>query len=640
MTADKKMTMDEAAAKGLLSMDITEEKRQQLKQLFPEVFTEDKIDFDQLRRAMGDWVEPGKERYGLSWPGKAECMKVIQAPSVATLKPVRKESVDFDNTENLFIEGDNLEVLKLLQKSYFGKIKMIYIDPPYNTGNEFIYPDKFQENLDTYLAYTGQLDAEGRKFSTNTDAGGRYHSRWLSMMFPRLYLAKNLLRDDGFICISIDDNEAPRLRMICDLIFGEENFIDNMIWKKRYGGGAKEKYLVSLHEYVLVYARNIGSVPEIFVPLQEESIERYYKFKDEHFETRGPYRTHPLEAMKSFDERENLKFPIAAPNGELVYPKRQWRWSKERVELALKRNEIEFSQRSDGSWSLSSKQYLKDEHGEIRKTKAFSIIEDVYTQHGTNEIVEIFGDAKVFDFPKPTKLIEQIVDITTGKDGGDIVLDFFAGSAATAHAVLKANVKDNGNRKFIMVQLPEPCEGNSAALKLGFENIAAIGRERIRRARTSLLQEAGALDSSSKDFGFRAFSLSASNFTIWNGSLEEVKALESQLEMHVDHVDAASDPEDIFYELLLKAGFELGAKVERLAIAGKEVFAISDGAMLICLEREITPELIDAMADAEPLQVICLDEGFKGNDQLKANAVQTFRSRARDDEEATVFRTV
>ena len=633
------MINDAPEKMALTSMDVAEEKRAQLKRLFPEVFTDGYMDFEQLRRVMGDWVEPGKERYGLNWPGKAECMKIIQAPSIATLKPAREESVDFDNTENLFIEGDNLEVLKLLQKAYFGKIKMIYIDPPYNTGKEFIYPDKYQENLDTYLNYTGQLDGDGRKFSTNTDAGGRYHSRWLSMMFPRLYLAKNLLREDGFICISIDDNEFPRLKMICDLIFGEENFIDNIIWKKRYGGGAKEKYLVSLHEYILVYARNISSVPEIFVPLQQDSIDRYYKFRDEHFETKGPYRTHPLEAMKSFDERENLKFPIKAPNGELVYPKRQWRWSKERVQQALNRNEIEFNQKTDGSWSLYSKQYLKKNKGEIRKTKAFSIIEDVYTQHGTNEIVSIFGDAKVFDFPKPTALIEQIINIGTLRESGDIVLDFFAGSAATAHAVLKANLKDNGNRKFIMVQLPEPCPKDSAAFKLGLFDIASIGKERLRRER-NLLSKGQRKINDSKDIGFKAFSLSSSNFNIWDGVVENIDDLTTQLEMHIDHIDQESEPEDILYELLLKTGFTLTTKIEKQTIAGKNVYSVADGALLICLDKEITPELIDALAGANPLQVICLDEGFKGNDQLKTNAVQTFKSRAASREMEIVFRTV
>jgi adenine-specific DNA-methyltransferase len=291
----------------------------------------------------------------------------------------------------LFIEGDNLEVLKLLQKSYLGKVKMIYIDPPYNTGGEFIYPDNYSESLETYLEYTGQVDSEGKKFSTNTETDGRFHSKWMNMMYPRLFLAKNLLMDDGLIFISIDDNEVNNLKVICNEIFGEENFIDPIIWKKRYGGGAKEKYLVALHEYILVYCKNKNALNDFFIPLSEDAIKRYYTNRDEKFEKRGGYRTHPLEGMKSFDSRENLNFPIPAPDGTEVWPKRQWRWGKERVEEALRDKEIEFIKSKDGSWILSSKQYLMEVNGEIRKTKPFSIIDDVFTQHGTNEIVDIFG---------------------------------------------------------------------------------------------------------------------------------------------------------------------------------------------------------------------------------------------------------
>ena len=637
------MSNDAPEKMDLTSMDVAEEKREELKRLFPEVFCEGKIDFDQLKRVLGEWVEPGKERFGLNWPGKAECMKIIQEPSVATLKPVRDESVNFDETKNLFIEGDNLEVLKLLQKAYFGKIKMIYIDPPYNTGNEFIYPDNYSETLDTYLAYTDQLDDEGRRFSTNTDSGGRFHTRWLNMMFPRLYLARNLLRQDGFILISIDDNEVSRLRQICDTVFGEENFVDTIIWKKRYGGGAKEKHLVSLHEYVFVYAKDIGSVPEIFVPLRQESIDRYYKNRDEHFDTRGPYRTHPLEAMQSFDERDNLKFPIEAPDGELVYPKRQWRWGQERVQLALSRNEIEFVKKSDRKWTLSSKQYLKDENGEIRKTKAFSIVEDVYTQHGTNEIVDIFGNAKIFDFPKPSRLIEQLLEISTSDKEDIIILDFFAGSATTAHSVFGLNIKDGGQRRFILAQLPEPCGEDTEAFKAGFHTIADIGKERIRRVADKLCSEGQEklelAKTSERDLGFKVFKLDRSNLKLWDGTVEESNIV-TQLDMHVDHVAKESTPEDILYELLLKAGFPLTTKVEQIELAGRQVFSVEDGAMLICLEKEITSALIDALAEAEPLQVICLDEGFQGNDQLKANAVQTFKARAESQESEIVFKTV
>src|SRR5665648_184746 len=426
--------MPEIKKLDLRSMNITEEQKLKLQQLFPHVFNEDKIDFEKLRQTLGDEVDTGRERYGMSWPGKAECMKIIQQSSIATLKPCKEESVNFDDTENLFIEGDNLEVLKLLQKSYYGKVKMIYIDPPYNTGNDFIYPDDYKENLSTYLQYTGQVDAEGKKFSTNTDTEGRFHSKWLNMMYPRLFLAKNLLRDDGVIFINIDDNEVSNLRKICDEIFGEENFVDTICWKKKYGGGAKEKYLVSVHEYILMYAKMRDDLPEIMVEFDEEKARRFYKYKDEKFKTLGYYRTHPLEAVKSFDIRENLRFSVTAPDGTEVWPKRQWRWSKKRFEEALSKNEVIFSKNKNGEWVLSSKQYLNDDTGEQRKTKAQSLIDDIFTQEGTKEIIDIFSDAKIFPFPKPIRLLKKLIEIG-GVSSDDVILDFFAGSGTAAHAI-------------------------------------------------------------------------------------------------------------------------------------------------------------------------------------------------------------
>jgi adenine-specific DNA-methyltransferase len=356
----------------LSSASITEDQKAKLKSLFPEAVTEGgKIDFDRLKATLGETVDPGKERYGLNWPGKADCFKTIQMPSTATLIPARSESVNFDTTENLIIEGDNLEVLKLLQKSYLGQVKVISIDPPYNTGNDFIYPDNFTESLETYLQYTGQVDAEGRKFCSNTEADGRFHSKWLNMMYPRLFLARNLLREDGIIFISIDDHEVENLRKLCNEVFGEENFIDTIVWKKRYGGGAKEKYLVTVHEYILMYAKNKDEVGNLFVPLSQESIERYYKNKDDNFAERGPYRMHPLESMASFGERKNLVFPIQAPDGTQVTPKRQWRWSRERVAKATALGELAFIKDKHGAWSVHTKQYLKD-NGENRETKFFS----------------------------------------------------------------------------------------------------------------------------------------------------------------------------------------------------------------------------------------------------------------------------
>lgn len=640
--------MSEPKKVDLSSMDIAAQKREELKQAlgssFPEVFSEGYIDFDQLKRVLGHYAEASKERFGLNWAGKAECTKVIQQSSTATLKPDRTASVNYDETENVFIEGDNLEVLKVIQKSYFGKVKMIYIDPPYNTGGEFIYPDKFSESLETYLQYTGQKDSEGRKFSTNADTSGRFHSNWLNMLYPRLYLAKNLLREDGLVFVSIDDNEVHNLRNLMNEIFGDDNFVDTIIWKKRYGGGAKEKYLVSMHEYILVYAKDLNFLPDIFIPLADGQVDRYYKNTDENFAVRGPYRTHPLEAMKSFDTRDNLNFPIPAPDGSDVWPKRQWRWSRERAFQALKDNEIDFQKGKDGNWILSSKQYLKDEKGEIRQTKAFSIIDDVYSQHGTAEIYQIFGDAKVFDFPKPSGLLRQLIRIATSPNDNDIVVDFFAGSCSTAHAILAENAEDGGNRRFLAVQLPEKCQEDTQAYKAGFKNISEIGKERIRRVINSLyVDKADKLDLASttnNDLGFRSFNLSESNFRVWKEESNTFDTSGQQLDLHVAHVSSESAPEDILFELLLKAGFPLSTKISIVEIAGKSVFSIEGGAMLICLEQEISPELIDGLAAANPLQVICLDEAFKGNDQLKANAVQTFKARAQAEESEIVFRTV
>ena len=627
----------------LTSLSIQEQQLERLKAIFPEVFTEGlQVDWDKLCLTLGKAVDTSKERYGMQWPGKSDCFKTIQQPSVATLVPDRAESVDFDTTENVFIEGDNLEVLKLLQKSYLGKVKMIYIDPPYNTGNDFIYPDNFSETLDTYLAYTGQLDGEGRKFSTNTETDGRFHSKWMNMMYPRLFLAKNLLKEDGVIFISIDDNEVQNLKAVCNEIFGEENFIDPIIWKKRYGGGAKEKYLVALHEYVLVYCKNVANLDNFFIPLDKESIKRYYTNKDDKFNEKGGYRTHPLEGMKSFDSRENLNFPICAPDGTEVWPKRQWRWGKEHVQKALENGEIEFNQTKSGEWILSSKQYLIEDNGDIRKTKPFTIIDDIYTQHGTNEIINIFGNAKIFDYPKPSKLLIKLLHIGLNFDDEAIVLDFFAGSGAIAHAVLELNNETGSNNKFICVQLPQLSEERSDAFQAGFKTIADIGKERIRRVITKIKKEqADNQDLFSdgrapQDLGFKVFKLQRSNFNVWNAGVEKTpEAIQQQLALHVDHISVSAGQEAILYELLLKSGFPLSTVVEQLELAGKMVYSIAGGELLICLEKQLTQEVIKAMAERQPVRVICLDEGFQDNDQLKTNAVQIMKSKG-----VVTFRTV
>ncbi len=518
------------------SLNITENKLNRLKEVIPEAFTENRIDWEKLKASLCDDIEFINERYVLNWAGKSDAFRVLQTPSTATLFPCKEESVNFDDTENLFIEGENLEVLKVLQKAYYGKIKMIYIDLPYNTGNDhFIYPDRFSESKEEYLGRIGDKDETGFMtreglFRKNSKDSSHYHSNWLSMMYPRLFLARNLLKDDGVIFVSIDYNEVHNLRLLMNEVFGEENFVDCIIWKKRYGGGAKEKYLVSLHEYAILYAKNIDLLDPIFVPNNPESVERYYKLKDDKYDLRGPYRTHPLEATKSMGDRPNLVFPITAPDKTKVLPKRQWLWSQNRVQKALEEKELEFIKGKDG-WTVHTKQYLKDTQGNIRQSKAFSIIDNVFTQHGTNEIIDLFGSAKYFAFPKPTGFVKPLLTIGTTGYEEDIILDFFSGSCTTAHAVFDLNKEDNGNRKFICIQLQETCAENSETYEAGYKTIADTGKERIRRVIKKIEEEKRSKpdlftkDKAKQDLGFKVFKLRGSNFKIWRTKIESDEGL-------------------------------------------------------------------------------------------------------------------
>lgn len=611
------------------SMDIVEQNIEQLKALFPSVFSEGKIQFNQLEELLGNYVVEDEDHYNFTWHGKRKAGRLAQTPSTGTLRPCKEESVDWDNTENLFIEGDNLEVLKLLQKSYHRQVKMIYIDPPYNTGNDFVYQDDFKDGVKNYLELTGQLDAEGKKIGTNSNSAGRYHTNWLNMMYPRLKLARNLMRDDGVVFISIDDNEQDNLKKLCNEIFGEENFVDQIIWKKRYGGGAKEKFLVTLHEYILVYAKNILSLPEMFIPLEEASIKRYYKQKDDNFDIRGPYRTHPLEATKSMGERTNLVYPISGPNGEEIMPKRQWLWSRERTYDALSKGELEFVKSRDGSLSVHTKQYLKDENGNIRKGKAFSIVDDVYSQHGTNEIIELFEEAQTFSFPKPTKLLRFLQ--STGCPQGGIVLDLFAGSASTADALLRQNTDDKFERKFICVQIPEPTEEKSVAYKTGYRNIADISKERIRRAAQKIAKENPAFDG---DLGFKVFKLDSSNIKRWNANFD---TLETDLVDAVDYLIEDRSDEDVLYELCLKLGLDLSVKIEEKTVADEKLFVLGRGYLVVCLSDNITMDLVDGigalkneLAPEDGMRVVFKDDGFK-DDVIKTNALQTLKRFGIDD---------
>jgi adenine-specific DNA-methyltransferase len=531
-------------------------------------------------------------------------------------------------------------VLKLLQKAYYGKIKMIYIDPPYNTGNEFIYPDNYSESLETYLAYAGLVDGKGKKFSTNTKAEGRFHTKWLNMMYPRLYLARNLLREDGVIFISIDDNEVENLRRMCDEIFGEENLIECFVWKKSYGG-PKEKYAVTQHEYVLMFAKSKTELNPFLLEYDPLKIDRYYKHKDENFQIRGPYRLKPLEATKSMDSRPNLFYGIPSPSGQEIFPKRQWLWSKERVLKAIERNELQITEES-----VSYKQYLKDDEGTQRGEKPFSVIDGIYTQRGTDDIRKLFDDNVVIQFPKPVDLVSKFIEIAFSGHEGGIVLDFFAGSGTLGEAIQR---KNSNKVAYILVQLPEPCDGGSVAFKFGIKTVSGLCKERLRRSSrkisNELSQQLDLKEKSEMDLGFRAFKLERSNFKIWRNLSKDVPDLEliQQMELSIDHIDPGASQEDILYELLLKAGIKPTETIVTVELAGHKIFSVADSALLVHLENTIDKELIDAVLERKPEQFICLDRAFHGNDQLKANAVKTFEAynqSLKNEDTPIVFRTV
>jgi adenine-specific DNA-methyltransferase len=603
----------------LTSHNLPADKTAELLRLFPEIRTEgDKIDFDKLKLVLGQTVDVGKERYGMTWPGKADCFKTIQTPSTGTLLPAPDESVEFDTTENLIIEGDNLNVLKLLQKAYLGKVKMIYIDPPYNTGNDFIYPDNYTESLQTYLEYTGQIDAEGKKFGTNTDTEGRFHSRWLNMMYPRLYLARNLLREDGVIFVSINDVELPALRALMNDLFGEEEFIGNLIWKSRHNVDSRNKSgLSSDHEYVVCYGRRLTG---------QQIDETKYSNPDN--DPRGDWMSDNMVGLATKEQRPNLHYDLENPETEIVYPcpEKGWRYNKETMAKKIAENRIIWPATPDGR--PRHKKFLSEIRSQF--TGFSSLLDVPNTSAGTQEIKELF-DKPIFDFPKPAGLIKTLVKQGTDIESDDIVLDFFAGSGSTAHAVLELNKEDGGNRKFILVQLPEPIENKD------FPTIADITKERVRRVIKKLNdEEAGQLPMGGKqDRGFRVFKLAESNFKGWDASVpKDGTALVQQLEMHIEHIRDGRTSEDILYEILLKSGFPLTTTVEKIEVEGKSVYSVAGGGMLICLEKELTLETVRAMAEMKPQRVICLDLGFAGNDQLKANAVQIFKTKD------IVFKTV
>ena len=599
-----------------------------LKQLMPEIFDEGKIDFEKLKATLGENITFSNERYVLNWAGKSDAFRVMQCPSSATLVPCKEESVDFDTTENIFIEGENMEVLKVLQKSYFGKVKMIYIDPPYNTGNDsFIYPDKFSETKEEYMKRVGDKDAEGYMtregmFRKNSRENGQYHSNWLNMMMPRLYLAKSLLREDGVIFISIDDNEVHNLRLLMNEIFGEENFVANIIWQHSIQPkGYLDKFSVH-HNHILCYSK---SMEYTLNPLKRtEENNKSYSNPDN--DPKGPWRSGDV---RNALYRPNLIYDIITPSGKVIKPcANGWRWSKETIEEKIKTGEIVFN--ADET-RIVRKIYLSNVDGRAPETIWFA--KDVgSTRDAMNELKDLF-DNPPFDTPKPVELISKMMELVNDDDC--IILDFFAGSGTTAHAVMQLNKEDGGNRKFICVQLPELCDPNKEAYKAGYSTIAEISKERIRRASAKIraevenkrAQHAGEIsfeetaETPMPDLGFKVFKLSESNFKQWreiHGSEQE--QWKQQTIDFLNPVAENATIDNMVYELLLKNGKSLNSAIHH----SNNCHIINDGELILLLES-VDQSTIDYVLSLHPEKVIALDNLFAGNDQLKTNTALQLR---------------
>ena len=600
-----------------------------IREAFPETVREDKIDFEALRRSLGDWIEQGPERFGLTWPGKAACMRVIQEPSIGTLVPMPDESVDWDTTRNVIIEGDNLEVLKLLQKAYYGKVKLIYIDPPYNTGNEFIYPDNFREGLADYLRYSGQTDEEGLKLSVNAETDGRYHSKWLSMMYPRLFLARNLLREDGVVFVSLDDHELHNLRALTNEIFGEENFVTTFIWEKRTTRENRRAFSIS-HDYVVCVARNKTAfeVGRGLLPMSAEAEARY---SNPDSDPRGEWQSVSLNAQAGHATKAQF-YTIVTPGGRTLEPPpgRCWTVTESRLEELLADNRVWFG--ADGMNVPRLKHFRSESAEGLTPHTLWRATEVGTNDAATKYLNDLLGDDAAFDTPKPVDLIKRVVQIGAPA-ADDIVLDFFAGSGTTGEAVMAACADDGTPRQFIQVQLPEPVGDNGA-------NLAELLRRRIRataaqRRATPTLSEAGV------DLGFRSYRLQSSNFSVWDVHTTDPEQVAEQLEIAAtNHVAAAATDESLVCELLLKAGYPLTAPVERVDLAGVPAYSVSGGALLISLSRSLTIEAVEAMAEREPAMILVLDDGFGGSDELKVNALQTVRARNQRSGGDTTLRVV
>lgn len=618
--------------------DLANENFEKLKALFPNAITETidgegnvvrAVDKDILKQEISaEVVEGREERYQFSWPDKRQAVANANSPISKTLRPCREESVNFDETENLYIEGDNLEVLKLLQETYLGKIKMIYIDPPYNTGNDFIYNDNFTISREDYLEESGQFDSDGNRLEKNLESNGRFHTDWLNMMYPRVKLARNLLSEDGLIFISINDAEVVNLRKVCDEIFGESNFVADLKWANKEGGGSSDSKLFRIKdEHIVVYSKQIENT--IIKGLPPSNVDRY-KDSDEYEETRGKYYLQKL-GMGSIQYSESMDYPITMEDGTILYPadnnsgKRAiWRWSKQKYEWGLENGYIVAKKDKNGEWVLYTKQYLNaDNDGNIiQRTQApMGVISEFSSTQGTKELVKIGMDT-YFSYPKPTSLLKYLIDRIYDKEF--ICLDFFSGSSSTADAIMQLNAEDGGNRQFIMVQLPEETDEKYEAYKAGYKNICEIGKERIRRAGNKILEENQDKEGiKNLDIGFRVLKTDTSNMK--DVFYAPASTEQDLLDMLSDNIKEDRSSEDLLFQVMLDLGISLSSHIKRELSDNKEIFVVEDGFLIACFDKNITEETVKTIAKKEPYYAVFRDSSM-ANDSVATNFEQIFEN--------------
>ena len=622
--------MDKNIVLDGLSMDLEQTNLDKLRAVFPECFTEGKLDIDKLLGLCGEYIDNDFEKYRFEWKGKAECLRLAQKRSAGTLRPCLEESVNWDTTQNLYIEGDNLEVLKLLQSAYYRKVKMIYIDPPYNTGNDFVYADDFADPLARYKEVTQQTT------KSNPETMGRFHTNWLNMMYPRLRLAANLLRDDGVIFISIDDGEVHNLRKLCDETFGEENFVTQLIWEKKFAPQNDDKYITAVHDYIVLYAKN----KSIWQPkLQPRSGAALEKFKNPDNDPRGVWTSGDLTSKT---KAQGHSYAIVSPTGKKFYPPegRQWAPAYETYLKLKDENRLWFGEHGDNV--PRQKQFLAEIQDGVVPTSLLFHLQSGHNQEAKKELISLLpGIGNSFETPKPVRLISRLLNLVN-VEPDDITLDFFSGSATTAHAVMQLNAEDGGNRRFIMVQLPEACDEKSEAAKAGYSNICEIGKERIRRAGAKILAEAeqgsrqlklGEEEKPLPDIGFRVFKLNSSNLKTWDATPitpqegDVIGELVNRMNGMIHRVKPDRSDLDMVFEVMLKLGVPPTYAISEISLGGKTAYSVGeDCLLLVCLAEDIQPEDVEQMAEYAPAKAIISRDSF-ADDTAMANAYYILRDR-------------